>query len=101
MTSNPPSLVLFLVGCVLGAVAFMMIVDTLGRKRSILVGGTLFAIGGAIQAAAPTFAALLVGGVFSGLAIGTVSMSPWSYPSTLLKPPPPTFVDPSPPSTNS
>ncbi|KAJ3320365.1 High-affinity glucose transporter rgt2 [Blyttiomyces sp. JEL0837] len=64
----------FLVGCVLGAAAFMMIVDTLGRKRSILVGGTLFAIGGAIQAAAPTFAALLVGRVFSGLAIGTVSM---------------------------
>ena len=65
---------LFLTGCVFGAAACMFVVDNLGRKYSIVIGGILFAIGGTLQAAAVSLPMLLIGRLFSGLAIGTLSM---------------------------
>ncbi|KAI9359328.1 hypothetical protein DFJ73DRAFT_757759 [Zopfochytrium polystomum] len=59
---------LFLIGCVVGAGSFMFIVDPLGRKSSVIIGGFLFAVGGALQAGANGLALLLIGRLFSGLA---------------------------------
>jgi MFS family permease len=64
----------FLFTCVIGAGVFSIISDILGRKVSIIVGGILFTIGGILQAWATSFATLIVGRVFSGLAIGTISL---------------------------
>jgi MFS family permease len=65
---------MFLFGCIIGAGIFSMVSDMLGRKRSILVGGTLFGIGGLLQAAAGSYIVLMIGRFVSGLAIGTVSL---------------------------
>ncbi|KAJ3007716.1 UNVERIFIED_CONTAM: Plasma membrane low glucose sensor [Siphonaria sp. JEL0065] len=65
---------LFQFGCVFGAAAFSVLADTLGRKRSILVSGSIFAVGGVLQAVASSLPVLLVGRVVSGLAIGIASM---------------------------
>ena len=64
----------FLFACVVGAAIFSVVSDSLGRKKSIIIGGVLFAIGGAVQALANGFAMLLAGRCFSGLSIGTLSM---------------------------
>lgn len=50
-----------------------MLPDKIGRKRSIILGSALFAIGGAIQAAAYTIGFIYGGRVVSGLAIGILS----------------------------
>ncbi|KAI8607531.1 general substrate transporter, partial [Chytriomyces sp. MP71] len=65
---------MFQFGCFFGAALFSILADTLGRKRSILICGITFAIGGALQAASNTIAVLLVGRAVSGLAIGIASM---------------------------
>lgn len=65
---------LFLVGCVVGAMIVSVMADYLGRKRSILVGGLLFAAGGALQAGALDYAMFIAGRVISGLGIGVLSM---------------------------
>ncbi|KAJ3126364.1 High-affinity glucose transporter rgt2 [Physocladia obscura] len=65
---------LFQLGCVFGAAAFSILADTLGRKRSIIVSGTIFALGGVLQAVGSSLALLLVGRLVSGFAIGIASM---------------------------
>ncbi|KAI8609348.1 general substrate transporter [Chytriomyces sp. MP71] len=65
---------MFQFGCVFGAAVFSVLADTLGRKRSILVSGITFAVGGALQAGANAIALLLVGRAVSGFAIGIASM---------------------------
>jgi len=65
---------MFLLGCVFGAGIFTFVVDTIGRKKSIIIGGILFAAGGTLQSAAQSLGMLIVGRLLSGLAIGTVSM---------------------------
>ena len=64
----------FLFTCVVGAGIFSIVSDVLGRRISIIVGGVLFTIGGVLQALAVNLVTLIVGRVFSGLAIGTISM---------------------------
>ncbi|KAI8840061.1 general substrate transporter [Chytriomyces cf. hyalinus JEL632] len=64
----------FLLGCIVGAGACSVFADRFGRKYSIISSGIFFAIGGALQAAASSFAVLLTGRVFSGFAIGIASM---------------------------
>ncbi|KAI9361242.1 hypothetical protein DFJ73DRAFT_773573 [Zopfochytrium polystomum] len=48
--------------------------DDYNSLYSIIIDGLLFAVGGVLQAAANGLALLLIGRLFSGLAIGTVSM---------------------------
>ncbi|ORY53169.1 general substrate transporter [Rhizoclosmatium globosum] len=64
----------FLFGCIIGAAIFSVVCDRLGRKKSIIISGILFAIGGLVQCISSTLGPLLIGRVVSGLAIGTASM---------------------------
>ncbi|KAJ3104177.1 hypothetical protein HDU96_009009, partial [Phlyctochytrium bullatum] len=64
----------FLFGCIGGAFICSFMADMIGRKLSIIIGGTLFAIGGVVQAIASTLAPLYIGRVISGLSIGVLSM---------------------------
>ncbi|ORY42161.1 general substrate transporter [Rhizoclosmatium globosum] len=64
----------FLFGCIIGAAIFSVVCDRLGRKRSIIISGVLFAIGGLVQCTVSSLGPFLVGRVISGLAIGTASM---------------------------
>ncbi|KAJ3397953.1 hypothetical protein HDU92_000054 [Lobulomyces angularis] len=64
----------FLLGCTVGAVIVSMMADILGRKRSILVGGFAFAVGGLLQALTGSIELFYFGRVVSGLGIGVLSM---------------------------
>ncbi|KAJ3093975.1 High-affinity glucose transporter rgt2 [Phlyctochytrium planicorne] len=64
----------FLYGCIGGALICSFIADILGRKKSIISGGLLFAVGGVIQSIAPNVSILVVGRVISGISIGVLSM---------------------------
>lgn len=65
----------FLIGCLVGSAAVSVLADTLGRKRSIVLGGAVFALGGVAQCAAPSIATLYVARAVSGAAIGVLSMA--------------------------
>lgn len=64
----------FLAGCAVGALIVSLLADYLGRKRSILIGASLFAVGGFVQAFTPNLEVFYVGRVVSGLGIGLLSM---------------------------
>ncbi|KAJ3113205.1 hexose transporter hxt1 [Phlyctochytrium bullatum] len=64
----------FLFGCIVGAFICSFLADSIGRKLSIILGDTLFAIGGTVQSIASGLGPLLVGRAISGLAIGVLSM---------------------------
>ncbi|KAJ3073164.1 hypothetical protein HDU98_002136 [Podochytrium sp. JEL0797] len=64
----------FLFGCIFGAAVCSIMADKLGRKKSILLAGCLFACGGSIQCAVESLGPLIVGRVISGIAIGIASM---------------------------
>ncbi|KAJ3046541.1 hypothetical protein HK102_013142, partial [Quaeritorhiza haematococci] len=64
----------FLLGCVFGALLVSMMADMIGRKWSILIGGFLFAAGGAVQTVASVISLLYTGRVISGVGIGILSM---------------------------
>ncbi|KAK9670939.1 hypothetical protein K7432_017225 [Basidiobolus ranarum] len=61
-------------GCFFGSLAASYLADRFGRKISIIIGGTLFTIGGALQASSFEIGQLLVGRIVAGLAIGVLSM---------------------------
>ncbi|TPX61303.1 hypothetical protein PhCBS80983_g01195 [Powellomyces hirtus] len=65
---------LFLIGCLVGALVVSWMADAIGRKRSILVGGILFVIGCAMQTAANGIGLLYAGRIIGGLGIGILSM---------------------------
>lgn len=64
----------FLAGCFFGALIVSYMADAFGRKRSIIIGGLGFLVGGAIQTTASGFTAYSSGRVISGLGIGVLSM---------------------------
>jgi MFS family permease len=65
----------FLMGCAFGALCVgALLADSLGRKRSILIGGSCFAIGGLAQAFVSDIALFYTGRVVSGVGIGILSM---------------------------
>ncbi|KAI8809276.1 hypothetical protein BJ742DRAFT_677004 [Cladochytrium replicatum] len=64
----------FLYGCVFGACIVWWMADYLGRRRSILLGSCVFAVGGIIQASSLSIAYLYIGRAVSGIAIGVLSM---------------------------
>ncbi|KAJ3062609.1 hypothetical protein HDU98_001517, partial [Podochytrium sp. JEL0797] len=65
---------IFLIGCIFGAGVCSILADKLGRKKSILLAGCLFAIGGALQCSSSSLAQMYCGRFISGYAIGTSSM---------------------------
>jgi sugar porter (SP) family MFS transporter len=65
---------IFLIGCVVGALVVSWLADLLGRKRSIILGGAFFAVGGTFQAAASGQTIFFVGRFVSGIGIGILSM---------------------------
>ncbi|KAJ3095106.1 Plasma membrane low glucose sensor [Phlyctochytrium planicorne] len=64
----------FLFGCIAGSFVCSFLADRIGRKRSILLGGCIFTLGGCIQAAAQSLGGLLAGRTISGFAVGIMSM---------------------------
>ncbi|TPX38358.1 hypothetical protein SmJEL517_g00345 [Synchytrium microbalum] len=64
---------LFLVGCVIGALAIALFGDVLGRKRAIFIGGCLFCIGAAIQTGSSSLGMLYGGRIVGGSGIGVLS----------------------------
>ncbi|KAL2913956.1 hypothetical protein HK105_206547 [Polyrhizophydium stewartii] len=65
----------FLIGCVGGALVSSMMADGIGRKFSILFGGVLFTVGGALQSSANGLSLFYPGRVVSGIGVGIMSMS--------------------------
>ncbi|KAI8908312.1 sugar transporter [Gorgonomyces haynaldii] len=64
----------FLAGCFVGAFFVSYLADALGRKRSIVLGGSVFLGGAALQTFSQSLAVFYVGRVISGLSIGCLSM---------------------------
>ncbi|KAI8820678.1 sugar transporter [Fimicolochytrium jonesii] len=65
---------LFLVGCLVGALAVSWMADVIGRKKSILVGGVLFTAGAVLQTFSNGFGMLIAGRIIGGAGIGILSM---------------------------
>ncbi|KAJ3279524.1 hypothetical protein HK104_001392 [Borealophlyctis nickersoniae] len=63
----------FLFGCIIGAAAVSFLSDRFGRKRSLLIGGTFFLIGCAMQTAAGEIGLLYAGRLVGGMGIGVLS----------------------------
>lgn len=63
----------FLLGAMIGSALAAFSADAFGRRSSILLGGTFFAVGGALQAAAGGLASLIFGRILSGVGVGLMS----------------------------
>jgi SP family sugar:H+ symporter-like MFS transporter len=66
---------LFGAGATVGAVASPWMVDTYGRRLGLFVASVVFIFGAGMQAGAPTMTVMWIGRVFSGLAIGSLSLT--------------------------
>ncbi|KAJ3221401.1 hypothetical protein HK099_003548 [Clydaea vesicula] len=65
----------FLIGCAVGAVLVSFMADKLGRKKSIIIGGILFSLGGLGQALSPSLVWFFyLTRIISGVGIGILSM---------------------------
>lgn len=58
------------IGCFLGAIAAAVYGDHLGRKRTIIIGTTIMAIGAALQTTSYSLAQMIVGRVIAGIGNG-------------------------------
>lgn len=65
----------FLMGCLFGTSLVSFAADRYGRKPCLLVGASLFVLGGAAQTAAGGVASLCLGRALSGSGIGILSMA--------------------------
>ncbi|KAJ3128483.1 hypothetical protein HK098_004378 [Nowakowskiella sp. JEL0407] len=65
----------FTIGCFFGAMGSSRVADIISRRYAILVGATLFVIGGILQATSLVLAQLIVGRAISGISIGFASMT--------------------------
>jgi MFS family permease len=62
-------------GAVFGSLMGGSTMDTLGRRVTVQLGAVIALVGGILQAAAPNLGSILVGRIFSGWAVGLMSMS--------------------------
>jgi len=74
---------LFGVGATIGAISSPWLADTYGRKICLFGAGIVFIFGAGMQAAAMTMEVLQAGRIFSGWAIGSLSMCAPVYISEL------------------
>ncbi|ORX79278.1 general substrate transporter [Basidiobolus meristosporus CBS 931.73] len=70
-------------GCFFGSFAASWLADRFGRRTSILIGGIVFTIGGALQASSFGVGQLIAGRIIAGLAVGLLSMVVPLYQSEL------------------
>ncbi|EDV21449.1 expressed hypothetical protein [Trichoplax adhaerens] len=64
----------FSLGCMVGALSAGWLSDVFGRKMTVLVGSTIFTVGGVFQGAAIYLWMMIVGRVAAGLGVGIMSM---------------------------
>jgi SP family galactose:H+ symporter-like MFS transporter len=62
-------------GALLGALAGGELADNIGRRRAVLIAGSLFTVGAAIQAFAPDAAILVVGRLVIGAGVGVAAVA--------------------------
>lgn len=74
------------VGAFLASLAIGRIGDMLGRRRTILLGSTVFFIGGALQTAANGMPMMLVGRFVAGFGVGALSTIVPVYQSEISPP---------------
>lgn len=60
-------------GAILGALSVSWLADTLGRKKTVFLGGCISAFGCALQAGAATIGMLIAGRLIAGIAVGILS----------------------------
>lgn len=60
--------------------------DSLGRRKTIMIGALINLIGATLQAAAQNLAMVLVGRIMAGWAVGVLSMSVPIYQSECAHP---------------
>jgi SP family galactose:H+ symporter-like MFS transporter len=70
-------------GALLGALAGGELADRIGRKRTVLVAGALFALGAAVQAIAPETAILVAGRLIIGAGVGVAAVAAPVYAAEL------------------
>ncbi|KAN0090603.1 general substrate transporter [Hyaloscypha variabilis] len=63
----------FTAGAILGALSVSWLADALGRRKTIALGGTISAIGCALQAGAASVGMLIAGRLIAGMAVGMLS----------------------------
>ena len=73
-------------GAVFGALMGGLTMDRFGRKMTIFIGGAICLIGAILQSAAANLAMILVGRIFTGWAVGLMSMSVPVYQSECAHP---------------
>jgi MFS family permease len=73
------------IGCAFGSLLSFFIAESLGRKKMIMMGGTIMIIGTAILASSTTRAQLLVGRVVTGIGNGFNSSNIPAYQSELAQ----------------
>ncbi|EHA56883.1 sugar transporter STL1 [Pyricularia oryzae 70-15] len=73
------------IGCFFGAIAALFIGEPLGRRKMIMLGCIILAIGGALQASASTIPHLIVGRIVAGLGNGLNTSTIPVWHSELMK----------------
>jgi MFS family permease len=73
-------------GAVFGSLMGGSTMDRVGRKVTVQIGAVIALVGGILQASAPNLASILVGRIFSGWAVGLMSMSIPVYQSECAHP---------------
>ncbi|MFM9372743.1 sugar porter family MFS transporter [Streptomyces sp. Da 82-17] len=68
-----------LLGAIVGVLGAGAVTDAAGRRRTLLVGAAVFAVGAVASALAPGVEVLIVARVLLGLAIGTASLTVPAY----------------------
>lgn len=70
---------LYDIGCFFGALAAFFFGDMFGRKKSVLIGTTIMAIGALLQITAYSVAQMIVGRIVAGIGngINTSTAPPW------------------------
>lgn len=73
-------------GAVFGSLMGGLTMDSLGRRKTIVIGALICLVGAILQAAARNLAMILVGRIFAGWAIGLLSMAVPVYQSECAHP---------------
>lgn len=59
------------IGCLFGALGMVAYGDTLGRRRSILVGACIMIVGAILQTSSTTLEQMIIGRIVTGLGTNT------------------------------
>jgi MFS family permease len=73
-------------GAVFGSFMGGFTMDSLGRRKTIMIGAMINLVGATLQAAAQNLAMVLVGRILAGWAVGVLSMSVPIYQSEVAHP---------------